>query len=191
MSLFGKKALGLALVALLGLSAASVYAAQPSAAGATAQKVSMLGGKLAFSLPKGFTATVLPAGSAANGTAGATGTLYSNNDTKTAVIAAENTIPNGQQAKDNDAPFLDAAVAGFLKQQAAALPDFTKQSEKSLTIKGLGVRQIDSSATMGGGKTLNSTLLAASGGRIAVIQVVSRISDKAGHEALMKQILGR
>lgn len=191
MSLFGKKALALTLAAMLGLGAASVYAAQPSPSSNAAQKVSMLSGKFAFNLPKGFSATPLPAGNEANGTAGASGTLYSNTESKTVVIAAENTIPNGQLVKDNDAVFLDAAVSGFLSQQIAALPDFSKQSEKSLTIKGLGLRQIDSTATMGGGKTLNSTLLAGSGSRIAVIQVISRANDKAGHDSLMKQILGR
>lgn len=107
------------------------------------------------------------------------------------VIAAHNTLPNGQQVEDNDSVFLDGAVAGFLSQQAAALPDFSKQSEKSMRVKSLGVRQIDSTASMGGGLTLNSTLLAGSGNKMMVIQVISRAGDKAGHETLMKQILGQ
>lgn len=192
MSLFGRKALVLMLAALTGFGAASVYAASHSKSkSAPVQKVSMLDGKFTFTLPKGFIANPLPAGDEAKGTAGASGTLYTNAATKTVVIAAQNTLPNGQQVKDNDAPFLDDAVSGFLSQQAAALPDFSKQSEKSMIVNGLGLREIDSTATMGGGKTLNATLLAGSGKRMTVIQIISRADDKTGHETLIKQILGR
>jgi hypothetical protein len=93
-------------------------------------------------------------------------------------------------AKDNDAGFLDGAVTGFLNQQVASLPDFKKLSEKKLTLKGLGVRQIDSTATMGGGKTLNTTFLAGSGSHMSVVQVIFRADDQAGHDKLIKQIVG-
>ncbi|MGC5704017.1 hypothetical protein J4P02_27830 [Pseudomonas sp. NFXW11] len=192
MSSFAKKALILVFAAVAGLGALNASAAgKATAKQAPGEKVSMLDGKLSFTLPKGFSASALPAGDEAKGTGGASGTLYSNASTRTVVIAAQNTIPNGAQVKDNDGAFLDAAVSGFLSQQAAALPDFSKQSEKSLTLKGLGVRQVDSTATQGGGQTLNSTLIAGSGSRMAVIQVISRAADKAGHAALMKQILGQ
>ncbi|SEC18359.1 hypothetical protein SAMN05216178_3750 [Pseudomonas saponiphila] len=192
MSSFARKALVLVFAAMAGFGALNALAAGKSTAKqATGEKVSMLGGKLTFTLPKGFTASALPAGSEADGTAGASGTLYSNATTRTVVIAAQNSIPNAAQVKDNDSVFLDAAVSSFLSQQAAALPDFSKQSEKSMTLKGLGVRQIDSTATQGGGQTLNSTLIAGSGSRMAVVQVISRAADKAGHAALMKHILGR
>ncbi|PYY84933.1 hypothetical protein DNK59_16995 [Pseudomonas sp. TKO26] len=192
MSSFARKALVLVFAAVAGFGALNALAAGKSTAKqATGEKVSMLGGKLTFTLPKGFTASALPAGSEADGTAGASGTLYSNATTRTVVIAAQNSIPNAAQVKDNDSVFLDAAVSGFLSQQAAALPDFSKQSEKSMTLKGLGVRQIDSTATQGGGQTLNSTLIAGSGSRMAVVQVISRAADKAGHAALMKHILGQ
>ncbi|MGZ0784639.1 hypothetical protein ACXM5X_16925 [Pseudomonas saponiphila] len=192
MSSFARKALVLVFAAVAGFGALNALAAGKSTAKqATGEKVSMLGGKLTFTLPKGFTASALPAGSEADGTAGASGTLYSNATTRTVVIAAQNSIPNAAQVKDNDSVFLDAAVSSFLSQQAAALPDFSKQSEKSMTLKGLGVRQIDSTATQGGGQTLNSTLIAGSGSRMAVVQVISRAADKAGHAALMKHILGQ
>lgn len=192
MSSFARKALVLVFAAMAGFGALNALAAGKSTAKqATGEKVSMLGGKLTFTLPKGFTASALPAGSEADGTAGASGTLYSNATTRTVVIAAQNSIPNAAQVKDNDSVFLDAAVSSFLSQQAAALPDFSKQSEKSMTLKGLGVRQIDSTATQGGGQTLNSTLIAGSGSRMAVVQVISRAADKAGHAALMKHILGQ
>ncbi|MCE4057940.1 hypothetical protein [Pseudomonas sp. Au-Pse12] len=192
MSSFARKALVLVFAAVAGFGALNALAAGKSTAKqAPGEKVSMLDGKLSFTLPKGFSASALPAGSEADGTAGASGTLYSNATTRTVVIAAQNRIPNGAQVKDNDSAFLDAAVSGFLSQQAAALPDFSKQSEKSMTLKGLGVRQIDSTATQGGGQTLNSTLIAGSGSRMAVVQVISRAADKTGHAALMKQILGQ
>ncbi|WOE81866.1 hypothetical protein RZO07_11820 [Pseudomonas protegens] len=192
MSFSGRKSLLLLLLTVVSLSILSVNAAsRPGSQPANTEKVSMLDGKLTFTLPKGFSASALPAGSEADGTAGASGTLYSNATTRTVVIAAQNSIPNAAQVKDNDSAFLDAAVSGFLSQQAAALPDFSKQSEKSMTLKGLGVRQIDSTATQGGGQTLNSTLIAGSGTRMAVIQVISRAADKAGHAALMKHILGQ
>ncbi|WDG53960.1 hypothetical protein [Pseudomonas chlororaphis] len=191
MSLFGKHATVLVLAALAGFSALEVSAAQPTNNKAKVETVSMLGGKFKFSLPKGFIANPLPAGDEASGTAGATGTLYTNASTKTVVIAAENLIPDAVQAKDNDAQFLDSAVSGFLSQQAAALPDFSKQSEKSMTRGGLGLRQIDSTATQGGGMTQSSTLLAGSGNRMAVVQVISRIGDKANHDKLVSQIVGK
>lgn len=192
MSLLSKKAVVLLLMAVAGLVALNAQAAKaPASDKAPVQQVSMLGGKFKFTLPKGFIATPLPAGDAATGTAGATGTMYTNNTTKTVVIAAENTIPGGANVKDNDGQFLDAAVSNFATEQAAALPDFTKLSEKSLTQKGtgLGLRQIDSTATQGGGKTLDTTLMAASSKRMAIVQVISRLSDNAGHEALVKQIV--
>ncbi|WP_025130673.1 hypothetical protein [Pseudomonas sp. PH1b] len=192
MSSFATKALVLVFATLASLGALNAVAAsQPTTKQGSGEKVSLLGGKLAFTLPKGFSASPLAQGSETNGTEGASGTLYANATTRSVVIAAQNTIPNGAQVKDNDAAFLDEAVSGFLSQQAAALPDFSKQSEKSMTLKGLGVRQIDSTATQGGGQTLNSTLIAGSGTRMAVIQVISRAADPAGHAALMKQILGQ
>ncbi|TVT84800.1 hypothetical protein [Pseudomonas sp. H3(2019)] len=186
-----KKAVVLILTAVTSFAAVNVYAAkQPAAKTAPAQKISALGGKFAFTLPQGFIANPLPGGDATKGTAGATGTMYTNQASKTVLIIAENTLPNGLNVKDNDTAFLDESVSGFATQQREALPDFNKQSEKSLTVKGLGLRQIDSTATQGGGLTLDTSLLAGSGTRMMLIQIISRADDKAGHAALVKQILG-
>ncbi|WP_223554488.1 hypothetical protein [Pseudomonas sp. BF-R-01] len=183
MSLLSKKAVVLLLAVAASLGALNAQAAKEVA---PAQNVSMLGGKFKFNLPKGFVANPLPADAT-----GASGTMYTNATTKTVVIAAENTIPGGVNAKDNDGEFLDTTASDFATQQAKALPDFTKLSEKSLTQKGtgLGLREIDSIATQGGGKTLDTTLMAASGTRMALVKVISRLSDNAGHEALVKQIV--
>ncbi|GID05114.1 hypothetical protein [Pseudomonas sp. 008] len=192
MSLLSKKAIVLLLTAAASLGALNAQAAKATSSDkAPTQKVSMLGGKFTFTLPKGFIANPLPAGDAATGTAGATGTMYTNQTTKTVVIAAENTIPGGVNVKDNDGEFLDSTVSAFATEQRNALPDFNKLSEKSLTQKGtgLGLRQIDSTATQGGGMTLDTSLMAASGTRMAIIQVISRPNDKTGHETLVNQII--
>jgi len=187
MSLLSKNALVLLLATATCLGAFNAQAAKAtSSANAPAQKVSMLGGKFTFNLPKGFIANPLPAGPT-----GASGTLYSNETTKTVVIAAENTLPNDVSVKDNDGAFLDGTAADFDAAQRKALPDYNKLSEKSLTQKtaGLGIRQVDGTATQGGGMTLNTTLMAASGTRMAVVQVISRPGDMAAHETLIKQIV--
>lgn len=185
MSLLSKKALVLLLAAATALGALNAQAAKATANNAPAQKVSMLGGKFTFTLPKGFIANPLPASAE-----GASGTLYSNETTKTVVIAAENNLPEGSSVKDNDGAFLDGTVADFDAAQRKSLPDYNKLSEKSLTQKtGLGLRQVDSTASQGGGMTLNTTLMAASGTRMAVLQVISRPGDMAAHETLVKQIV--
>lgn len=192
MSLLNKHASALLLTVLASLMALPAHSASPKDPGdLPVRKVSMLGGKFAFTLPKGFAATPLPAGEAAEGTAGATGTMYSNATSKTVVITAENTILDGANVKDDDGPFLDRTMADFAAQRTKALPDAKVLGEKSLTRKGtgLGLRQLDTSATQGGGPTLDTTLLAASGTRMAVVQIISRARDKAGHEALVKQIV--
>jgi hypothetical protein len=170
----------------LALTAGSVFAA----AKPTTQTVSTLGGKFTFTLPKAYTADTLPAGKAEDGTADTQGTMYASQTTKSVVIVAETVRKDGVKIGDNDPQFLDGAVAGFVKDQSAALPDFKKQAEKKLTVKGLGLRQVDSTATQGGGKTLNSTFLGGSGNQLVVIQAISRADDAKGHAALVKQITG-
>ncbi|MBC3376412.1 hypothetical protein HU762_20940 [Pseudomonas sp. SWRI92] len=192
MSSLRKQAATLLLTAIASLVVLPALAAQPKAAAqAPAQKISMLGGKFSFTLPKGFIATPLSAGDAAQGTAGATGTMYSNATTRTVVITAENALINGTTVKDNDGTFLDTSMADFAAQKNKTLADVKILSEKSLTLKtsGLGLRQLDTRAIQGGGPTLDTTLLGASGTRMAVVQVISRASDSAGHEALVKQIV--
>ncbi|WPN49312.1 MULTISPECIES: hypothetical protein [unclassified Pseudomonas] len=185
MSLFTKKALILLLATAASLGALNAQAAKAASSDAPAQKVSMLSGKFVFNLPKGFIANPLPASPN-----GASGTMYSNETTKTVVIAAENSLPEGVSVKDNDGAFLDGTAADFDTAQHKALPDYNKLSEKSLTQKtGLGLRQVDGTATQGGGLTLSTTLMAASGNRMAVIQVISRPGDMAAHETLIKQIV--
>lgn len=175
-----------AALLVLALTAGSVFAASKP----TMQTISTLGGKFTFNLPKAYAADTLPAGKADDGTADTQGTMYANQTTKSVVIVAETVRKDGVTIGDNDAQFLDGAVAGFVKDQSAALPDFKKQSEKKLNFKGLGLRQVDSTATQGGGKTLQSTFLGGSGNHLLVIQAISRADDAKGHAALVKQITG-
>lgn len=181
--------LALALTAGFGASHA-VAATKPAAQKAASQAISTLDGKFTFHLPNAYIADALPSGDEAQGTAGTRGTMYTNQAGKSVVIVAETVRNDGITIKDNDPPFLDGAVAGFIKDQSAALPDFKQQKARKLTIKGLGLRQVDSTATMGGGKTLNSTFLAGSGDRLLVIQAISRADDAKGHGLLVKQITG-
>ena len=181
--------LGLLLAGSLTAPISAVQAAGKTAAKAI--KVSTLGGKFSFSLPNGYKAEELPPGNNENGTAGAKGTMYMHAQQRRVVIVTQMPVPNGETAKDNDGVFLAGAVAGFEQQQSAALPDYKKLDEKSLTLKKLGVRQIDSSATMGGGRTLATTFVAASGKQMALVQVISRFDDEKGHAALVKRITAR
>ncbi|CAI8763801.1 Exported protein [Pseudomonas sp. IT-347P] len=183
MPLLNKKAVVLLVATLAGFGALHAQAAKEKA---STEKVSMLDGKFTFVLPKGFVADPLPPSPS-----GTKGTMYTNETTKTVVITAENKIPEGQHVKDNDGQFLDGTVSSFIEDQRKALPDFNKLTEKSLTQKGtgLGLRQVDSTATQGGGQTLNTTLMAGSGTKMALVQVISRASDKKGHDALVKTIL--
>lgn len=175
----------------LALAAGSAFAAsKPATQKADTQTISTLGGKFTFNLHKAYVADTLPSGKAEDGTADTQGTLYANQTMKSVVIVAETVRNDGVKIQDNDAQFLDGAVAGFIKDQSAALPDFKKQNEKKLTFKGLGLRQVDSTATQGGGKTLNSTFLGGSGNHLLVIQAISRGDDAKGHAALVKQITG-
>lgn len=173
----------------LGLSLASGAAlAQPAASTAPkAQTISTLNGKFAFTLPPGYTTTKLPPADQYSEAAGAKGMMYMNDREKRVVVTTEVPIPNGE-AGDDDDEFLDGAAAGFIKQQAAALPDFKKTREKRVKIRNLGVEQIDSTATMGGGETMTTTFVAGSGKTMSLVQVISRASDGAGHAAMVKHV---
>lgn len=189
MSIFSKTTLTLtlAVVGLLGLS--NLHAAsKPGTKPPSEVNVSVLGGKFRFTLPAGFNASPLSADEQSSEGAGAVGTLYANAQQKRVVMVVEKPLPEASRPGDNDDAFLDGAVSGFVDRQSAALPDFRQTGESRLNRNGLGVRQVDSTTTLGGGKTLNSTFIAGSGERMAVIQVISRSDDASGHAALVKRI---
>lgn len=192
MTIFHKTTLTLTLavvglLALPNLQAASKVTTQPK----PEVQVAVLGGKFSFTLPAGFIASPLSADEQSSEGAGAVGTLYANAQQKRVVMVIEKPLPEASRPGDNDDAFLDGAVTGFVDRQSAALPDFRQTGEARLNRNGLGVRQIDSTATLGGGKTLNSTFIAGSGERMAVIQVISRSDQASSHAALVKRIAGQ
>ncbi|MGV8921354.1 MAG: hypothetical protein ACOH2R_26850 [Pseudomonas sp.] len=190
MALFSKNTLVLVLSLSALLAGINSYAATKAAAKpVAAQRLSTLDGKFSFSLPKGYIANPMPAGKEQSNTAGATGTMYANQTERRVIIAAQNTLSDGLPSGNNDDAFLDGSVTGFVNQQTKNLGNFKQTGESRFTSKGLGIREIDSTATMGGGATLNTTFLAGSGNQVSVVQVISRADDQAGHAALIKHIV--
>ena len=191
MSIFNKRTLTLtlAVVGLVGLS--NLHAAsKPTTKPIPEINVAVLGGKFSFNLPAGYTASPLSADEQSSEGAGSVGTLYANAQEKRVVMVVEKPLPEASRPGDNDDVFLDGAVSRFVDRQSAELSDFRQTGESRLNLNGLGVRQVDSTATLGGGKTLNSTFIAGSGDRMAVIQVISRGDQASGHAALVKRIAG-
>ncbi|OZI39933.1 hypothetical protein CEK29_17465 [Bordetella genomosp. 5] len=159
------------------------------AAPAQLQQVSALGGKLNFKLPQSFTASDLPAGTAQNGTAGAEGKLYVQQESRQVIVVSETPTMSGVETSDNDAAFLTGAAVGFMEQQKQISADYKKTGEKSLVSKGLGLRQIDATSTMNGAPIVSTSLLAGSGPKLAVVQIVSRADNAQGHQALVRQVI--
>lgn len=149
--------------------------------------VALLKGALRFTLPSGYKSESLPPGDASSGTAGAKGTLYMNDAQKRIVVTTELPI-QGDVPVAGDSSFLTGASAGFISKQAQALPDFRATQQQPVTLHGVPAQRIDATATVGGGGTLNTYFIAAQGQQLAVVQVISRISDKAGHEAAVKRL---
>ena len=85
-----KTAARLALALTVSLGASPLFAAAKPAAAPPDdfQIVSTLDGKFTFTLPKGYVADALPAGAQAQGTAGANGTMYINQASKSVVVVA-------------------------------------------------------------------------------------------------------
>lgn len=166
---------------------------KPAAAAPTSSKtlkVSLLGGKLQFSLPTGYTGTPLPPGEASTGTAGASGTLYTNDKDRRIVVTTQVPVEAGTGAAPaNDDSFLASASEGFIGRQAQGLADFHKTAEKRVTLNGLPAQQVDATASIGGGRTLTTYFITGVGKQLAVVQVVSRESDPAGHQAMVKRVV--
>ena len=185
----------LGLIAICALAAPAFSAQQapkPSAspqANGNTTAVSLLAGKLRFSLPAGFQGAALPPGDASTGTAGAQGTLYMNEAQKRIVVVTEMPIQSAEgSGRGEEDAFLASASKGFISRQAQGLPDFHQTGEKRINLAGLPVQQIDATATIGGGKTLTTYYIAGTKQHMAVVQVISREADRAGHEAMTQRI---
>ncbi len=163
--------------------------AQEAVPAAPPQAVSLLQGKLKFDLPAGFTASDLPPGRPEDGTAGASGRLFINTDARQVVVVSEAPTPGGVAATDDDKVFLSGAAQGYVSQQKQASADYQPLGEDTLRAGALGLRRIDAKGSFAGTPTLNTSLLAGSGPRLAVVQIVSREDDPQGHAGLVQRVL--
>lgn len=162
-----------------------------SSSQAAVEKVSVLDGKLSFTLPAGFKKDPMPEIDAKAVAQGVTGSLYTHQADKRVLIITEMPIPMGVEATDNDAEVLDGLLVGQQAHQSGSYKDFKKLAEKKIVKKnGLGVGQLDTSVTMSGAPVLSTTLVAASGKRAAILNVVSRAANAEQHKAMVKTVIG-
>lgn len=156
----------------------------------TGQKVSMLGGKFVFTLPKDYVKGPMEEIDDKARAAGVTGSLYMNKPAKRVVIITETPLPDGKNVPPNDTETLDSIIAETLVQQQSSYKDFKKLGEKKVARKGLGLRQLDVSGSVDGGKVLSTTIAAASGTRTAMVNVISLAKDAKAHGAVVKGVTG-
>jgi hypothetical protein len=192
---FDFKAVIACLAILSAVAPASVQAeTKPkarSSSQAAIEKVTVLDGKLSFRLPEGFAKDPMPEIDAKAVAQGVTGSLYTNQADKRVLIITEMPIPMGVEATDNDAEVLDGLLVGQQAHQSGSYKDFKKLAEKKIVKKnGLGVGQLDTSVTMSGAPVLSTTLVAASGKRAAILNVVSRAANAEQHKAMVKTVIG-
>lgn len=179
-------------VLLLGITLLPAAAQAESRARQPDQSVSLLGGKLAFNLPATYKKGEMPEVDAKAVAEGVSGAMYTDETNRRVLIVTETPNPVTAQAGDNDSQVLDELSSAALSQQSNSFHDFQKQGEQRVLKKnGLGVRQLDAYATLGGGKVLTSTLVAASGKRSAVLTVISSARDPKGHETAVKTVIGK
>jgi hypothetical protein len=187
MPLIRSNAFLLAAAMLLGLHSATLLAAgKPKAS--SDQPVSMLGGQLQFQLPREYVKSPMPEIDDKARAAGITGTLYMNKAARRVVIVTETPLEKAQPVSNNDSATLDGIVAATAQQQKASYKDFKQLGEKKMVRRGLGVRQLDISGSVDGGKVLSSTVAAASGKRMAMVNVISLEKDAKAHGELLKAI---
>lgn len=197
MRFFSLKTVLLLSAISLGLTSANLYAATkhapahaPAKKAPTGQKVSMLGGKFVFYLPKEYVKSPMPEIDAKAKAAGVTGSLYMNKPAKRLVIVTETPLASDTKVAPNDKQTLDGLIAETLEQQKTSYKNFKKLGEKSMVRKGLGIRQLDIAGDVEGGRVISSTVAAANGKRTAMVNVISLEKDTKAHGVLMKGITG-
>ena len=141
MSLLSKKAVVLLLTAVASLGALNAQAAKATASDAFVHAESLDAGRQVHLHPAQGLYRQPAAGQRA--APARSGTMYTNETTKTVVIAAENNLPRRQRQRQRRCSFSTVRRPISTPQQRKALPDFNKLSEKSLTQKatGLGLRR--------------------------------------------------
>lgn len=188
MRFFSCKTVVLAAALVMSLQSADVVAASKQQASPSLQKVSLLGGRLVFRLPREYVKSLMPEIDDKARAAGVTGSLYMNKAAKRVVIITETPLEGGQKVSSNDKATLDGIIAATIEQQKASYQNFKKLGEKKMVRRGLGVRQLDISGSVDGGKVLSSTVTAAAGKRTAMVNVISLEKDAKAHGELLKAI---
>ena len=161
-------------------------AAAPQAA---PYKFALLKKQFNFTLPASYAGREIKRSSGTPGDGSAWGSMFASNDDRKIVVVSEAPNPSGTQVGKNDNIFLTGAGAGYNAQQKRAHPRYQVQSEKTIVVKGLGMRRIEATDIIDGAAALSTALLAASGPTLAVVQVISGANDPQGHEALVDRIL--
>jgi hypothetical protein len=180
----------LALAACMGMVGAEAATKHKATAKPATQKVSMLAGKFVFTLPKDYVKGPMEEIDDKAKAAGVTGSLYMNKPAKRVVIITETPLPDGKKVAPNDKKTLDSIIADTQKQQQDSYKDFKKLAEKKIVRKGLGMRQLDIAGSVDGGRVLSTTVTAANGTRIAMVNVISLEKDAKAHAEVVKGVTG-
>jgi len=169
------------LAALSGAATMAVAATpeQPAAAASDTQSVSLAGGKLKFVL-KGVEARVL------NNEQG--GTMYFDPKSERAIIVTEGPAPTAGTTPD---AVFRVAVDTLKEKQHAASSNFHVTSENTTQVNGLKMYRLDATDDFNGMKLLMASLMTMNDQKITIIEVMSSVNDPAGHEAAVKNIVGK
>lgn len=179
MTLAGSLCMAMALSSAANMAVAA-DANAPAANAAAAEKVSLLGGHLAFNL-KGYEMQPVPGGGPGN--------MYVSKAEKRVLLIGEDAIPVVARGA-TDADFIDG-MKSIKDKQKQASPDYTVISEKTEKVKGLEVYHIEATDKMDGKNVQQATLLSAADNKFTVIQVISGSKDKVGHAAAVNNILAK
>lgn len=179
MTLAGSLCMAMALSSAANMAIAA-EANAPVANAAAAEKVSLLGGHLAFNL-KGYEMQPVPGGGPGN--------MYVSKAEKRVLLIGEDAIPVVARGA-TDADFIDG-MKSIKDKQKQASPDYTVISEKTEKVKGLEVYHIEATDKMDGKNVQQATLLSVTDNKFTVIQVISGSKDKAGHAAAVNNILAK
>ncbi|NKG30292.1 hypothetical protein HHI26_01445 [Erwinia sp. JH02] len=179
MTLAGSLCMAMALSSAANMAVAA-EAKAPVANAAAAEKVSLLGGHLAFNL-KGYEMQPVPGGGPGN--------MYVSKAEKRVLLIGEDAIPVVARGA-TDADFIDG-MKSIKDKQKQASPDYTVISEKTEKVKGLEVYHIEATDKMDGKDVQQATLLSAADNKFTVIQVISGSKDKVGHAAAVNNILAK
>lgn len=151
---------------------------------AGASSASLLAGKLRVTLPAGFERTALPP----DGEHGA-GAVYLDSARRQMVMVTEAPIAGGRRILDDDKTALDAVLDAHQAELDAPVSNYRRLGSQTLDVNGLTLRHTDGSTTFFDQRVYSSSLIAASGSRLATVMIMTPIDDAAAHQALVASIL--